>query len=248
MNKIVKYTLIGLGVFVVLAVLFFVGYGVKAKSETKKMTPAETSHITDSIYAIRDNFVNLYLYKYYDRYIAFDAGNNIENLSQELAKLGVNPEHVVAIFLTHTDGDHVAGLSLFRYAQVYLSRDEEPLITGQTHRFMVFGNRLARGGYITLGNNDTITVLDQKIQGILTPGHTPGSMCYLLNGRFLFTGDALSLKNGRAEGFNEFFNMDSRAARKSIENLLNLPQVEYIFTGHHGYSHSYADAFREWAK
>lgn len=63
----------------------------------------------------------------------------------------------------------------------------------------------------------------------MTPGHTPGSMCYLVNGRDLFTGDSLSLKAGRAGLFNEFFNMDSETQKKSLRKLKNTPGVQFIY-------------------
>lgn len=78
-------------------------------------------------------------------------------------------------------------------------------------------------------NNQIFTIAATRIEGILTPGHTPGSMCYLINDKYLFTGDALSLKNGRIGEFNDFFNMDSEKALESIEKIKDLKNVEYIF-------------------
>lgn len=243
MWKIIKRTLLGLGILILLVVILFVWYGIKAKSETKTMNPAETGQITDSIYAIKDSFVNLYLIKSENSYVVIDAGKSEDAVIQGLNKLRICPDNVVAVLLTHTDGDHVAALKLFSKASVYISKQEEKMINGEVSRFLFFGNSLKGRGYKTLEDNQEINILNLKVKGILVPGHTVGSMCYVVNDSFLFTGDALSLKEGSVDKFNRFFNMDSEMAAKSMEKLTNLPNVKYIFTAHHGYTNDYNTAF-----
>ncbi len=85
-------------------------------------------------------------------------------------------------------------------------------------------------------------------QIIITPGHTPDSMCYLINNKYLFTGDALSIKAGKIDKFNEFFNMDTETATKSIEKITRIPVTEYIFSAHYGYSDDYKNAVKDWKK
>jgi glyoxylase-like metal-dependent hydrolase (beta-lactamase superfamily II) len=70
-------------------------------------------------------------------------------------------------------------------------------------------------------------------------------MCYLVNDKYLFTGDALSLKNDKIDEFNNFFNMDSEMALKSIEKIKNLNNIDYIFTAHYGYSDNFQKAISE---
>ena len=239
----VKKTLWGLGILILLVVILFVWYGIRAKSETKKMNPAETGQLTDSIYAIKDSFVNLYLIKSGNSYVAIDAGNSVDAVIQGLNKLRICPDNVVAVLLTHTDGDHVAALKLFSKASVYISKQEEKMINGEVSRFLFFGNSLNGRAYTTLEDNQELNILNIKVKGILVPGHTEGSMCFVVNDTFLFTGDALSLKNGKVDKFNKLFNMDSEMAAKSMDKLTNLPNVKYIFTAHHGYTNDYSTAF-----
>lgn len=242
MKKIIKKTLWGLAIVIVLIVALFVWYGIKASSETKKMSPVETSQITDSIYSIKDSFVNIYLINSDHNYIAIDGGNSIDGVKKGLDQLKINPESVVAIFLTHTDGDHVNALSLFPNASIYLSKEEEQMINGEKSRFAFFGNSISGRTYTTLEDNQIVNMLNLKVQGILVPGHTPGSMSYLINGKYLFTGDALGLKDGKICGFNEFFNMDTKTALQSMRKLMTLENAEYIFTAHHGFTNSYRTA------
>ena len=191
MKKIVKRGLLGAGTIVVLIVLFVGWYMIKAKSELKKMTPVATAQITDNVFAVKDAFLNVFLIKDSDNYIAVDAGNDIDAISEELKKLNINPDNIIAILLTHTDGDHVASIKLFKNARVYLSKQEEQLLNGAKSRFLFFGNKIDANEYALIDDQQVFTIGNVKIKGYLTEGHTPGSMCYLVNDTYLFTGDIL---------------------------------------------------------
>jgi glyoxylase-like metal-dependent hydrolase (beta-lactamase superfamily II) len=242
MKKILKRILLGIGIFILTIALLFGGYMIKAKSEIKKMTPVETKEIVENIFSIQDSFSNLYLVKDSDQYVAIDAGNNLEVVSGELKKLNINPNKIIAVVLTHTDGDHVAALKLFKNAKVYLSKQEEQLINGKKSRFLIFGNKIDAKEYSLIADQQILNIGNVTIKGYLTPGHTPGSMCYLINEKYLFAGDALSLKNGKIGRFNEFFNMDSKTAIKSIEKIIQIPDCEYIFTAHYGYTSDFINS------
>lgn len=246
MKKTIKRIFLGLGIILVLAFLFFCWYGYKANSEVKKLHPIETAYLVDSIYTIKDDFVNIYLIKNGNSYISIDAGNSVEGINEGLKKLNINPDDVSAVLLTHTDGDHVNGLSVFAKATVYISKQEEQMINGETSRFAFFKNSLSGRAYTTIEDGQVLNLLSSKIQGILVAGHTSGSMCFLVNEKYLFTGDALSLKDGKIERFNHFFNMDSETAAKSMSLLTQFPNAEYIFTAHYGYINNYKTAVSSW--
>ncbi len=248
MKKPIKRTLWGIGILIAFLLILIAWYGIKAKSAMKEMNPANTGQITDSIYAIKDSFVNLYLVKSGNNYIAIDAGNSIEGIKDGLAKLKISPDNVEAIFLTHTDGDHINAISLFPKAKIYISKQEEQMINGKKSRFLFFKNSKWDIPYNVLEDNQVIELLNLKIKGILVPGHTPGSMCYLVNDKYLFTGDALGLKNGKITRFSQFFNMDSETAAKSMEKLTNFQNAQYIFTAHHGFSSDYKNAVSGWGR
>ncbi len=248
MKKLIIKTLIGLGIFVVVIILVFTGFSMKAMYEIKTMHPAATGHIIDNIYAIQDNFSNVYLVKDNSQYIAIDAGNDINNISSELEQLKINPESIKAVILTHTDGDHIAGLSLFKNADIYFSTQEEKMVNGEKARMLFIKTTVDIGNYSLIDDKQVLAIGSTKIQGILTPGHTAGSMCYLINDKYLFTGDALGLKDGKIQPFNKFFNMDSKTALQSIINITNLSTCEYILTAHHGYTNDYQNAVKDWGK
>ena len=248
MKKTTKRVLIGTGIFVALIVLLLLGYMLKIKSELKTMSPIETKEIVTNIFSIQDSFSNLFLIKDSDQYIAIDGGNNIDSVASELKKLTINPDKVTAVLLTHTDADHVASLKLFKNAKIYLSKQEEQLINGTKSRVLFFKNSIGTKEYSLIADQQILNIGNLQIKGYLTPGHTPGSMCYLINNKYLFTGDALSLKLGKIGKFNEFFNMDTPTAISSIAQITNIPEVQYIFTAHYGYSNDYKNAVKDWAK
>jgi len=180
-----------------------------------------------------------------DTYIAFDAGNDAKQVRQELARIKIDPKTVAAVFLTHSDPDHVAACTLFSNAKIYLPKAEEPMVNRQISRFLFMKNQLALPHEL-LDDNQIINISGLKIKGISTPGHTPGSMSFLVNETHLFTGDTMGIKDGEVTPFNDLFNMDSQRQRKSITRLAALPGVEYIFTAHYGFIESPETAFRNW--
>jgi len=242
MNKTFKRILIGTGIVVLFLALVTGVLMWKMKSEMKKMTVIDTKEVVHGIYAIKDTFVNMYLVKESDYYVAVDAGNDMKVISDGLKKFNIDPEKVRAVLLTHSDGDHVAALKLFKNATVYLSKDEEQMITGKTARMLSKHNKIDTKIYALLNDGQTFRVGTIPIEGILTPGHTPGSMSYLINGKYLFVGDAFGLKNGKVDKPNDFFTDDMKTAIHSFDKINRLPNAKYIFTAHSGYSSDYKSA------
>ncbi len=216
-------------------------------STVRKMTPAETSQLTEDVYAIRDRYVNMYLIRDGNDFIAIDAGIKPGTIRSQMKKLDVDPDRVKAVFLTHTDSDHAGGVSLFKNAVVYLHEDEEQMINGETGRVMWIGNKINVPDYRLLDDR-VMRTGGLKIDPVPTPGHTTGLTCYRVNDRYLFTGDAVSLQNGEIGLFPKYINKNSRKARKSVDNIIGLEGVQYVFTGHHGYSADYNYAVRGYKK
>jgi len=242
MNKTIKHILIGMGIVVLILAVATGVFMLRMKSEMKKMNVIETKEVVHNIYSIKDSFVNMFLLKDSDLYVAIDAGNDMNVISAGLKKLTIDPDKVMAVFLTHTDGDHVAALKVFKNATVYLSKEEEQMINGKTARMMGKHNKIDVKIYSLLNEQQTIRIGKIIIKGILTPGHTPGSMCYLINDKYLFVGDAFGLKNGKVDKPNDFFSSDMKSAVQSFDKINKLPKAEYIFTAHTGYSTDYKNA------
>ena len=69
----------------------------------------------------------------------------------------------------------------------------------------------------------------------------------LKNGQYLFTGDALSLQDGRVDEFVKLATTDQEIYKRSIQKLSRLRNIDYIFTAHHGMSNDFDFAFSEWS-
>lgn len=238
--------LIVIGVIVAVIILIIVAFVVKFKSETSKMTPAETGKISEHGYVIKDDFVNMYLIKDSIGYIAIDAGKGIENVKKGLQELNINADEVIAVLLTHSDMDHVAALPLFKNAKLYMAKEEVNMLNGKKQKIPFVNNKMSRNDYILLEDKQTITIGSHKINCILTEGHTSGSMCFQVNDKYLFVGDMLSLHNGKLGNSVKFFDLDHKTAHKSIAKIANIPNVEYILTSHWGISTDYKNAVKNW--
>jgi len=212
------------------------------------MKPLDTGEVRQNIYAVRDSYVNVYLYKSGDKYIAFDAGANAKAVSDALDSLGIDKEDVTAVFLTHTDGDHVMALTIFPGAEVIMSESNRIFIETQEGQARSKAFVDMDREYSTLNNGMAYTTAAGiEIKCIYTPGHTPGSVSYIVDGKYLFTGDNLRLKDGRAELFYDVFNMDNETQQKSLALLSGIDDnIEAIFTMHNGYTTDSRTAFEKW--
>jgi len=211
-------------------------------------TPAETEKIAENVYALRDGHVNVYAYVKGVDAVCVDSGFGGPRLKAQFENVGVDPSKVSHIFLTHSDRDHTRGLSMFPNAKILMSKDEEQMTDGRRARFFgLVKNKLPVTKYELLSDGETITVGAIKVTAISTPGHTPGSMSYLIDD-CLFTGDTLVLKDGKAKTTMGFINMDTKVEEESIRKLARLSGIRLLATGHSGYSLDFQKAMTEWVK
>jgi hydroxyacylglutathione hydrolase len=209
--------------------------------------PLATGQITPHVYAIRDKDVNVFICTDGTHAIAIDAGYSQDALREEMKQLPIAPEAVMHLFLTHSDHDHTGGLGLFKNAQVYLGKDEEQMIDGTASRLLwVYHNPKMGRPYSLLADGDVVTVGAIKVRAIATPGHTPGSMSYLVNDSALFTGDTLTLQNGHVHTFYHPFNMDTATQRQSIRKLAALESISLLCTAHTGCTGDFEKAVKLW--
>ena len=202
------------------------------------MKPVDTGMIESTgITAIKDNKNDVFLFDSGDGYIMIDAGSDSDSVAASLNELSVSPDEIKYIFLTHTDYDHVAALSACKNAQLYMSKNEQQMIDGTVKRNIIKYNsvppidenllRLVDDGQKIEMNGHTMECID-------APGHTKGSMIYLLDEKYLFTGDAFKVENNHCSLHP--YTMDSASAKATISNLQAVINgSEYVITAHYGY-------------
>jgi len=197
--------------------------------------PIKTQQLTENIYVVRTIISNFYIYTDGEDTICFDTGYLPIIIKIALRKINIKTDSISHIFLTHSDYDHVGGIKLFKNGQIYLSVDEEKMITFKKTRTFLFFNKRIKSEYKMLKDDDITYIGKIKVKSITTPGHTPGSMSYLVNDSILFTGDTLTIQNGKIKPFFWLQNMNTRLQKESIKKLLKINNVNLICTGHTGF-------------
>ncbi|MCX6242153.1 MAG: C45 family autoproteolytic acyltransferase/hydrolase [Bacteroidetes bacterium] len=234
MKKPVKRILFGFLIFIGLLVLLLGFFGFRFWYGTRDMSPAETQKLNDTVFVVKDKFVNAYFFKTSQGYVMVDAGVSEENFKAQMDGLGIQPDQVTTILLTHTDSDHTGAMGLFKNAKVYMHKDEEQMVNGKNGKFFFLRVHWKYSPYTLLNDRDTLNIGGLRIQIIHTPGHTPGSCCYLFNHEYLATGDNVAYKNGKFVHFTDFFNMDTPAQEAALKNLPELNSTPFILMAHHG--------------
>lgn len=234
MNKIVKRTVWGFGIVVGVLVVGSVVFLINFLLATRSMTPHETTALNDSVFCVKDRFVNAFIFKGRESYLMVDAGIGEGSFGKELKSLGIEPGQITNILLTHTDGDHTGSIGLFNNPGIYLHKEEEQMINGTTAKAGPFKTHWKYGPYHLFSSNDTLNIDGLSIRIIHTPGHTPGSVCFIINNDYLLTGDNCVVVNGKAEHFVEKFNMNTTEQIESLRALPDPTSFKYILMSHNG--------------
>jgi hydroxyacylglutathione hydrolase len=138
---------------------------------------------------------------------------------------------VTAILITHTHPDHWAEYDLVKNAV------GAPVICNPAEVIMPAA-KIDR----SIRDEDEIAVGAGTVRAIHTPGHTPGSTCYL-SGRILFSGDVLFPGGpGRTQRPADF----QQSIKSITERLYGLPDDTLVLPGH-GDDTTIGDSKREYA-
>ena len=203
---------------IITAVLLIAGAAVAVfiNIQQRGMNAMETGEFLPGVYALNNGFVNCFLIKNGDKYIAVDAGSGANDVQKELDKLGVSAGEITAVLMTHTHGDHTGALKLFNGAVIY---GVNPNIAGRV-----------------IADGEEFNIDGTEVKVIAAPGHADDSVCYLINGKYLFTGDNLSLNGDTVGMFNSVYNKSDEQQKLDIKKLSSINGVEYLITSHYGYT------------
>ncbi|MBN1648959.1 MAG: MBL fold metallo-hydrolase [Spirochaetales bacterium] len=196
----------------------------------------DTSRINEYISVFQTGYVNFFLYEKGNVRICFDTGFGRRRIRKEIKRMNIVPAAVQAVFITHSDFDHIGGLSVFTSAPVYIAEAELAMIrSGRKRLFGMTRKETFAPVMVPLEDDRTVKIGDIMVRAILTPGHTDGSMCFLVDDRFLFAGDACRIAGNRIRPLPEWLNTDHRRHLASVEAIKSLKNAEMVFTGHSGY-------------
>ncbi|HEV3167733.1 MAG TPA: MBL fold metallo-hydrolase [Isosphaeraceae bacterium] len=180
-------------------------------------------------------------------------------LNLQMAELGLDSKRLRAILLTHTHGDHCGGAQYLRAAtgaKVYAGAgDAEVLRAGEPREaffstyYMPHDSPHRTTVDVELKGDEVIAFGDVRFRALATPGHTPGSLCYLMergNLRALFAGDVIMMLLGDEKPRSEKrkplgtysaylapgYRGNARDYLASLQKLRSLPVPDLILPGH----------------
>jgi hydroxyacylglutathione hydrolase len=208
-----------------------------------------TVRITPDVIAINDFFSSVYLLRCDSGFIAFDAGFSETVIRRGLEYASIEPAAICVVLLTHSDLDHQRAIDVFPTSRRYMPEAEVEMIASEKKRFISipFLRNFLIAKYDLLKDGDEITIGGRQIRCVNLPGHTSGSMGYIVDGKYLFSGDAFRIKNGRiALPYKKLFVMDEEAMRASIRKVARLDSLRYIFSANSGFTADPAFALQEW--
>jgi glyoxylase-like metal-dependent hydrolase (beta-lactamase superfamily II) len=145
--------------------------------------------------------------------VIIDAANEHELLLEVSRATGVR-----RVLTTHGHFDHIQAVTAMRDAGIDVGIATEDASMLPSYDF-------------TIPDDDVIEVGDLRLHTIHTPGHTPGSTCFLLEGKpLLFSGDTL-FPGG--PGNTKFENASFDQIIRSIDRrLFTLPGDMLVLPGH----------------
>ena len=211
-----------------------------------------TRWITPQVAAISNVIVNMFLFRKGTELIAIDAGFREGMVRRGMKKLGLDPASVTHVFITHSDRDLAGCLNVFPNAVLHMGSAESVMVEGKAVRFKNRFNAPLSRKHEPVADGEKMMAGSIAVQAFATPGHTPGSTSWLVEGAFLFVGDALTLSFGRVHVTPAFINMDAAMHRKTIMTLAKktkfkpLSNVKWLFTALSGYTGKPLKALEKW--
>jgi glyoxylase-like metal-dependent hydrolase (beta-lactamase superfamily II) len=172
--------------------------------------PIVAGQLSPGVETVADGFVSVFMLDVAAGKVALvDAGNDksAKAILMALARRGLGPSAVSAIFLTHGHQDHTAGCSVFPGAQVYALESEVPLV-GSAAKIEH-----------PLKDGETVDVGDLHVETFAVPGHTPGSAVYLAHGVLFFGDSAGGSKSGEMMRAVRLFSSDPAQNVASLKSL-----------------------------
>lgn len=219
--------------------------------------PLNTGRIDENVACVREWVANIFFYCKGNTTIMIDAGYNYDRLEEKMNRLGIDPKSICHILITHQDTDHVGAVEadspgLFKKAKLYIGEIENRYLTGEVCRKVIYHlyklpQVTIKNEKVLLSDGEIIDIDGIKIECFLVPGHTWGHMVYLIDDKYLFTGDTIWFGADGGYSFISALAEDNNLAVKSLATLekkLRERNLHPMFiTGHTGWTDNIDFAF-----
>ena len=164
--------------------------------------------------------------------LVIDPGDQPDKIKNKIAEANAKP---VAILLTHGHFDHILAMNEIKRAygiEIYAHEDERVMFEDTKNSMLSqMGVTEAYEADIYMHGEPKLSLAGFDIQVLLTPGHTPGGVCYYFADQgILFAGDTLF--HGSV-GRTDFPGGSASALLRSVEEkLFILPEDTVVYPGH----------------
>lgn len=156
---------------------------------------------------------------------AYAAGDLLDTLEADGMKLA-------GVLVTHHHPDHIGGSMMgfeLKGVTELLERINVPVhVNTHEAQWVSRTTGIPMSDLTTHEHGDTVSMGAVDIELLHTPGHTPGSQCFLVDGR-LVAGDTLFLEGC---GRTDFPGGSSDEIFRSLQQLAALPGDPTVFPGH----------------
>jgi hydroxyacylglutathione hydrolase len=162
--------------------------------------------------------------------VVVDCGDEAARIAGVLAAYSLEPK---ALLLTHGHLDHAGGVKAFvgRFpVPFYMHAAEAGVFKSLREQGAMFGMLIGEPPEAKdfLADGAECDVAGMMFKVLHTPGHTPGSLCYLVKD-MLFSGDVLFLGS---VGRTDLPGGSSQQLMASLDRLKALPPETMVFPGH----------------
>jgi glyoxylase-like metal-dependent hydrolase (beta-lactamase superfamily II) len=143
-----------------------------------------------------------------------------KTLASQLEQLGVKPQDVKGMAVSHTHPDHSGNVEMFPQAMLYVQKAEYEWPGANN------APRFAPAHPVTKLEGDRDIFGDGSLTIVSTPGHTPGHQSLLVRlpktGPVLLSGDAVHFKSNWENRGVPANNVDQEGTRRSMQKMADL--------------------------
>ncbi len=193
--------------------------------------------------------------------VLVDSGllSDASGVKAQMRSLNLDWTQIRAVLLTHAHADHSGGAEHLRTAagaRVYAGEGDAAVLRagGPAEAFFsafeLPGGQLHRTTVdVALKGGESLAFGDVRFRVLATPGHTPGSLCYLMERadlRVLFGGDVISMLRGDEKSHERIwrplgtysaympprYRGDAQTYAASLRSLRALPVPDLVLPGH----------------
>jgi N-acyl homoserine lactone hydrolase len=168
-----------------------------------------------------------------------------KTITGQLGQVGLQPNDITYVVLSHTHGDHIGNVGLFPTSTVVMQRAEYSWIQSpdgtndNVNQLKALARKLlGKPKYLMLLDGDKDLFGDSSVTLVSTPGHTPGSQSLLVHlknsGFIILSGDVVHLEENFENNVVPLLNTDRAASIASMDKVRQMIETYHakLFINH----------------